>query len=74
MKVGFEDIPMTDAKDYATLIASALDEVSVTGVLQVSVDDRKVIREIGGSNDDDVEVVVTVTPRTTTPSPQPRTT
>ena len=63
---------MTHAKDYATLIASALDEVSVTGVLQVSVDDSKVIREIGGSNDDDVEVVVTVTPRATALGPNPQ--
>jgi hypothetical protein len=51
---------MADAKDYATLIASALEEVSVTGVLQVSVDESKVVQEIGASNDDDVEVVVTV--------------
>jgi hypothetical protein len=51
---------MADAKDYATLIASALEEVSVTGVLQVSVDESKIVREIGASNDDDVEVVVTV--------------
>lgn len=46
----------------------------MTGVLQVSVNGSKVVREIGGANDDDVEVVMTVTPRVTVPAPWPQTT
>jgi hypothetical protein len=63
---------VTDVKDFATVIASALEEVSVTGVLQVSADGSKVVQEVGGSNDDDVEVVVTVTPRALESDQQPR--
>jgi hypothetical protein len=54
---------MADVKDFATVIASALEEVSVNGVLQVSVDGSEVVQEVGGSSDDDVEVIVTVVPR-----------
>jgi hypothetical protein len=54
---------MADVKDFATVIASALEEVSVNGVLQVSVDGSEVVQEVGASNDDDVDVIVTVVPR-----------
>ncbi len=72
MSAGFKDIPNDRCQRLCDPNSLCLDEVSVTGMLQVSVDDSKVIREIGGSNDDDVEVVVTVTPRATALGPNPQ--
>jgi hypothetical protein len=54
---------MADVTDFATVIVSRLKEVSVNGVLQVSVDGSKVVQEAGGLNNDDAEVLVTVVPR-----------
>ena len=51
---------MPDVKDYATVIASALEEVSMNGTLQVSADGSKVVQHVGSANDDDIEVVVSV--------------
>lgn len=51
---------MADAKDVAAVIQSALDEIGVTGQLDVSMDGQEASKTLGTTtgNDQHVEVVV----------------
>ena len=51
---------MADAKDVAAVIQSALDEIGVTGQLDVSMDGQEASKTLGTltGNDQRVEVVV----------------
>ena len=51
---------MATAKDIATVIQSALDEIGVTGELDVAVDGQRVSRPLGTTGGDDVQVDVVV--------------
>jgi hypothetical protein len=51
---------MADAKDVAAVIQSALDEIGVTGQLEVSMDGQEAAKTIGVPNGDDIHVGVVV--------------
>jgi hypothetical protein len=51
---------MADAKDVATAVQAALDEIGVTGSLDVTKDGRGVAKTIGMLGSDDVHVTVDV--------------
>ena len=51
---------MADAKDVATAVQSALDEIGVTGTLDVTKDGTEAAKTIGTSGGDDVHVTVDV--------------
>ncbi|RYG85138.1 MAG: hypothetical protein EON59_12830 [Alphaproteobacteria bacterium] len=53
---------MADIKDVTAVIASALEEVSVTGTLDVSMEGGETVQSVGLATGDDVEVIVTVGP------------
>lgn len=53
---------MADIKDVSAVIASALDEVSVAGTLDVSMDGSHTLGAVGHSNGDEVEITVVVKP------------
>lgn len=53
---------MADINDVSAVIASALDEVSVAGTLDVSMDGSHTLGAVGHSNGDDVEITVVVKP------------
>jgi len=51
---------MANAKDVATVIQSALDEIGVTGKLDVSMDGQDATKSLGTPNGDDIHVDVVV--------------
>jgi hypothetical protein len=51
---------MANAKDVATVIQSALDEIGVTGKLDVSMDGQDATKSLGASNGDDIHVDVVI--------------
>ncbi len=51
---------MADAKDVATVIQSALDEIGVTGKLEVSMDGQEAAKPLGAPSGDDRHVDVVV--------------
>ncbi|RYF21039.1 MAG: hypothetical protein EOO77_06810 [Oxalobacteraceae bacterium] len=51
---------MADAKDVATAVQAALDEIGVTGTLDVSKDGTEAAKTIGTPGGDDVHVTVDV--------------
>ena len=54
------EITMADAKDVATAVQFALDEIGVTGTLDVTKDGSKAAKTIGTPGGDDVHVCVEV--------------
>jgi hypothetical protein len=53
---------MADAKDVAAAIQSALDEIGVTGELDVTMDGKAAKKPLGSSGGDDVHIDVVVEP------------
>lgn len=53
---------MADITDIKTVVASALEEISVTGTLDVTMDGAEVVEALGCKTGDDMEVVVIVKP------------
>lgn len=53
---------MADIRDVSTVIASALSEISVNGILDVEMDGDSKVVSLGPLPGDPVEVVVTVKP------------
>lgn len=51
---------MANAKDVAAVIQSALDEIGVTGQLEVSMDGQEATKPLGTPNGDDLHVGVVV--------------
>lgn len=51
---------MANAKDVAAVIQSALDEIGVTGQLEVSMDGQEATASLGAPNGDDHHVGVVV--------------
>ena len=51
---------MADAKDVAAVIQSALDEIGVTGKLEVSMDGQETTKSLGNPTGDDHRVDVHV--------------
>ena len=51
---------MANAKDVATAVQAALDEIGVTGTLEVTKDGKDVTKTIGKPGGDDVHVTVDV--------------
>jgi hypothetical protein len=51
---------MADAKDVATAVQAALDEIGVTGTLDVTKDGMEAAKTIGTPGGDDVHVTVDV--------------
>jgi hypothetical protein len=51
---------MADAKDVATAVQAALDEIGVTGTLDVTKDGAEAAKTIGTAGGDDVHVTVEV--------------
>ena len=51
---------MADAKDVATAVQAALDEIGVTGTLDVTKDGTEAAKTIGTPGGDDVHVTVAV--------------
>ncbi|WP_267394989.1 MULTISPECIES: hypothetical protein [unclassified Sphingomonas] len=51
---------MADAKDVATAVQAALDEIGVTGTLDVAKDGAEATKTIGTPSGDDVHVNVDV--------------
>ena len=51
---------MATAKDIATVIQSALDEIGVTGELEVTADGERATKPLGAAGGDDVQVDVAV--------------
>ena len=53
---------MADAKDVAAAIQSALDEIGVTGELDVTMDGKATRKPLGSSGGDDVQIDVVIEP------------
>ena len=51
---------MATAKDVAAVIQSALDELGVTGQLEVAMDGQEVAKPLGSSSGDNVHIDVVV--------------
>jgi hypothetical protein len=51
---------MADAKDVAAVVQSALDEIGVTGDLQVDMDGQEAKKTLGISSADDVHIAIVV--------------
>lgn len=51
---------MADAKDVATAVQAALDEIGVTGTLDVTKDGDEAAKTIGTPGGDDVHVTVDI--------------
>lgn len=51
---------MADAKDVAIAVQAALDEIGVTGTLDVTKDDEDIADTIGKPGGDDVHITVDV--------------
>ncbi|WP_242154810.1 hypothetical protein [Sphingomonas sp. BAUL-RG-20F-R05-02] len=51
---------MANAKDVATVIQSALEEIGVTGQLEVSMDGQEATKSLGTARGDDLHVGIIV--------------
>jgi hypothetical protein len=53
---------MADARDVTMAVAAALSEISVTGVLEVTIGRERLVQWLGSPTGDDVRFIVSVLP------------